>query len=177
MPKTKNTGAVSIEAAPSVKTANKKKFDPATNPYVPCMSMVREGILIYSSKRSMGYTVVWNSYMEIQPVELNELISMKNTDYGFFKNNYIIIPDDYEFKDDVIKYLHVENCYQNVSSPYKVDSLFGGTIEQMVAKIGAMSADARNEAIVVAKKAIADGEIDSYKRIHALEDVFGCSLI
>lgn len=143
---------------------------------VPCVSMVKLGKLIYQSKRQMGYRVVWESFLESQLVELSELIAMKNNALDFFKNNWIVIPDSFEYKDQVLKELRIAQYYKSVPDPYALNDLFILSIDEMVERIGSMTETVRDSLRGYVKDAVANGEVDSYKRIRALEDALSCKL-
>lgn len=143
---------------------------------VPCVSMVKLGKLIYQSKRQIGYRVVWSSFLEPQPVELSELVAMRNNALDFFKNNWIVIPDYFEYKDRVLKELHISQYYKSVPDPYALNDLFMLPINEMVDRISNMTDTVRDSLKGYVKDAVANGEVDSYKRIRALEDALSCKL-
>lgn len=144
---------------------------------VPCVDMVRDGRLYYASKRTVGYTVVWDGFMDVQTIELQELSYMKATDSAFFKENWIAIPASFPYRDEVLKYLHIEKFYSDSIDPYTIDGLFEMSIESMVDRINAMSGSMRDAIAKVAREAVESGKLDSFKRIAALQDVLGCKLI
>ena len=74
-----STVELGVDANAPVVEASAPKATVAELPrdlYVPCVSMVRSGRLIYASKRQMGYSVIWRNYMDTQYIELAELMAM-----------------------------------------------------------------------------------------------------
>lgn len=143
---------------------------------VPCVDMVREGKLYYASKRTVGYTVTWDGFMDVQTIELGELNNMKATDSKFFKENWIVIPASFELRDEVLKYLHVDKYYTDTVDPYTLSGIFDTSIETMVERVNVMTESMRDAVISAAKDAIASGKLDSFKRIAALQEALGCKL-
>lgn len=163
-----------VERVVEVREA-KQPLSPDTQ--IPCVSMVKKGRLVYESKRTRGYKITWNNYMDIQSVDLSELVAMKASDLAFFSKNYIVIADSYERKDEVLKYLHVERYYDNTPDPHTLSTLFNVNVTEMVNRIKGMPVSVQESVAKAAQKAIADGTLDSLKRIAALEEVLGCKLM
>lgn len=147
-----------------------------TDMLIPCMSNVSVGKLVYASKRQNGYVVEWSKYTEIQYIELGELVAMKSTALGFFTENLIIIPDEFEYKDEVLKYLHVERYYENAAEPGSMKKLLNAPIDAMVKRIEAMGEVSKKSLTNYVINAVESGEIDSLKRIKALEEALDCKL-
>lgn len=144
--------------------------------YVPCVSLVRVGKLVYSSRRQVGYEVVWRGFMDVQYIELKELMSMRSSDVTFFSENWIAIEDSFEYKDEVMKKLRITDMYKNISDTGEFSRLLVLPIEQMVSRIAGMSKTIKESVASYAKECIANGDLDSLKRIKALEDALGTKL-
>ena len=154
--------AVSEKEAVSTPAVKRPAPVLAADTLVPCISMVRRGDLIYNSKRTFGYNVVWRHYMDIQSVELSELVAMRSSDF--------------ELHDEVLKYLHIEQYYHDVPDPYAMDDLFSMAIDEMVLRVSRMPENTKEAVCASAKNAIHNGTLDSLKRINALEGALNCKL-
>lgn len=166
-----------IKADETVVAPEKKKAELTSDILVPCMSNVSVGKLVYASKRQNGYIVEWSRYSEVQYIELGELVAMKSSALGFFSDNLILIPDDFEYKDDVLKYLRVERYYENAADPVSMKRLMNAPIDTMKKRIMDMGEISKKSVCNYVRIAIESGEIDSMKRIKALEEVLECDLM
>lgn len=142
--------------------------------YVPCVSMIKTGRLYYQSKRQMGYTVVWHNFMDEQYLELSELMAMKSSDPTFFTENWIVIPDSFELKEQVLDALRVRQYYVGSIDPYALNDLFTISIPEMEERISYMSDSVRASLREYVKDSMKDGTLDSLKRVRALETALNC---
>ncbi len=169
-----NDAAVSVAvAAPAVASVTPAKKDLPVDLYVPCVSLVRTGKLVYSSRRQVGYEVVWKSFMDVQYIELKELMAMRSSDTSFFAENWIAIEDDFEYKDQVMEKLRITDMYKNMSNTGEFDRLFLLPIAEMVNRVSVMSKTLKESIASYAKDCIANDTLDSLKRIKALEGALG----
>lgn len=169
-----NAAPVIVEKTPVVE--ERPKVTLTSDMLVPCMDNVPVGVLVYASQRQIGYQVTWTRYTEIQHVELGELVTMKSTQLRFFSENYIVIPDDYEYKEEVLKYLHVEQYYENAADPVSIKKLLNMPVDAMTQKIRAMGETSKKSVLNHVKTAVENGDVDSLKRIRALEEVLETKL-
>lgn len=174
-------GPVAVEtietAAPANTVATVKAADLPRDLYVPCVCMIRSGKLIYVSKRTIGYTVIWNSYMDVQYIELAELMAMRSSEAKFFAENWIAIDDTFEYRDAVMERLRINDMYKNAPNPTALDNLFKLDIQTMKQRVKMMTATLKETVYAQAKDCIANQSLDSIVRIRALEDALGKSLI
>lgn len=180
MPKatTKTTRAAVAETTPvTAAIATHPSIRLESNLLVPCASMIRVGKLVYKSERTRGYKVEWNGFGEIQLIELGELVAMKGSALKFFSKNWISIPDSFDQKDEVLKYLGVARYYENTPDIFSIDKLFDLPVADMVAKIKGMPENSKDAVRAAASRAIADGVLDSLAKIHALEGALECKLV
>lgn len=171
----KDAGVSAVKAEVAVEPVEKPEL--TMNTLVPCISMVREGALIYVSKRTNGYKTLWQSFMDMQLVELGELVAMKSSDLSFFSKNWIVIPDSYERKQEVLEYLGVERYYTNTPDTDAINELLDAPVNVIIGKIGMMPQVAKDAVRAVAEKAVADGRLDSLQKIQALENALDCKLV
>ena len=173
-----DTAAASIVEAPApvvAPIAQEKKELPA-DLYVPCVSLIRTGKLVYSSRRQVGYEVVWKRFMDVQYIELKELMAMRSSEASFFSENWIAIEDDFEYKDEVMEKLRIKDMYKNMSNTGEFDRLLLLPIAEMVHRASAMSKTLKESVASYAKDCIENNTLDSLKRIKALEGALGIKL-
>lgn len=169
-------GEAVVEAPVATPAAKATVTELPRDLYVPCVSMVRSGQLIYSSRRQMGYSVIWRNYMDTQYIELAELMAMRSSDPMFFSENWIVIDDEFEHKDAVVQKLRIKNMYANTPNMLELERLFVLPVDEMVHKIKSMSTSLKESVYLHAKEAVENGTLDSMKRIKAIENVLGKSI-
>lgn len=130
------------------------------------------GRLIYKSKTS-GNEVMWNNYGDVNYLTIDELITMRNTQNSFFKNNWVII-DEGDETVDILKFLQVYRYYENTFK-CSAEDLVKDTPTMIKKKISLVPKEARNNLVVSIQNLIENGEIDSIKKIKAFEDALGVS--
>jgi len=131
------------------------------------------GRLIYISKRT-GEEFYWNSFGDEQDIELIDLKSAKSASKDFFANNYFMFNED---DDWVIDYLGVRQYYKSGMTVDNYDELFSKSPSEVEEIISKMTPGQRRSVAYRASQLIADGKIDSYKVILALEKYLGIELI
>lgn len=183
----KTAGAVSatkkeetvVKEAPAVEAPRpEKKKELKMDLLVPCVSMVKNGKLIYQSKRQMGYSVIWNGFKDVQYLDLGELVAMKSTDTMFFSENWIVIPDSFEDKAAVIEFLRIKQYYSDDVNLFNIASMINSNdANTIVARISEMSDGMQSNVLSIIRELIEDGSLDSVSKIRAIEKHFGCNLI
>lgn len=140
------------------------------------------GELIYVSKKT-GFTTSWENYGIPQPLTLEELMTMRNTQINFFKRNLIIIEgfQDPEYNEtysveEILAYLQVTQYYTKLLCPNNLDDVFKMTPEKIEECVPRMSSGVKNSILVKANELIEKGEIDSIKMVRSLEKALGCEL-
>lgn len=144
---------------------------------VPCVSMVRSGVLVYASKRQMGYKLKWLHFGDVQFIELAELMSMRSSDSRFFTENWIAIDDSFEYKDRVLKVLRVDEMYANSIRPNDMEKLFVLSPVEICKKVSGLSTSMKDSVYLTARNAIDTGELDSIAKIRALESALDRKLM
>jgi len=153
-----------------------KKISIPLDTMISCKSAVR-GTLEYHSKRVMGYQVVWDDFGDEQFVELQELVSMRNTDLRFFKDNWVVIDDSDEYTaNEILKFIRVDQYYKDLIDIDNFDSLFNEDPKIIKEKISKMSSGLKDTIGIRAKQLYNNGVLDSRSRIDALEESLGIEL-
>ena len=130
----------------SIPTKVKKPF--INNLPLHTMVWVRSNVpneLIYVSKKT-GLTTSWENYGVPQPLTLEELVTMRNTQINFFKRNLIIIEgfQDPEYNEtysveEILAYLQVTQYYTSSLCPSNLDDVFKMTPDKIEECVPRMS--------------------------------------
>ena len=131
------------------------------------------GKLVWRSKKT-GYKVIWNEYGEINPMQVSDLLDMRNDSRGMFTSNWIVLVGDRA--KDILDYLQVSKFYKQIVTPEDLDDIILGDAEDIESSVRAMN-DSLKEAVVFrATQLYKDGEIDSAKTINAIRKATGVDI-
>lgn len=137
---------------------------------VECYNMT-PGVLVFGNPKT-GETTLWHEYGDMNILEIQDLIQMRNSARSFFTEPWIMIYDD-----DVLQYLRVDQYYKNIPRDCNFDDIFDLPLDELMEKIQSFTDSTKK---IVAQRAVAkieDGSLDSVKTIHSLEKVLGLELI
>lgn len=129
------------------------------------------GMLVYVSPRT-GETIIWNKFGDEQEMELRELRNAKSSSRAFFENNWFMFDDPW-----VIDYLGVGRYYKGAIKTDNFDSIFEKSPAELKKFVSALPSGQKSAVLYRASELIASGEIDSRKKIAALEEGLGVELI
>jgi hypothetical protein len=127
------------------------------------------GTLSYRSKRN-GLPLLFQNFGDSDYIPFGELQTMRATQPAFFQNNWILIEDE-----DVIEALGVGKYYQNSLRINEFDGVFAKTPKQITELLNKIPATQKTVLYHMACEKVKSGEIDSKKKIEALEKAFGVS--
>lgn len=129
-----------------------------------------EGLLYFESKKTMGYSVEWDSYGSTEYLELSELVGMRNSYKRFFEDNWIIIEDTEDYSaGEIYSFLKVDKYYQNVLTPDNIDELFKKEPNEVIKIVSTLSNGMKDIIKTKAKVMYDNKKLDSNKMIEALE--------
>ncbi len=131
-----------------------------------------QGRLIYKSPRT-SERFVWDSFQDIQEIELRELRNAKSSAKSFFINNWFMFDDEHEW---VIDYLGVGQYYKNALKLNEFDAIFQKSPEEIEKTVSLLSVGQKNSLEYRTRQLLTEGEIDSNKVIRALEKALGTEL-
>ena len=130
-----------------------------------------QGKLVYKSKKT-GEKYIWDEFNAEQDMEISELKSARSASKKYFINNWFMFDDP-----EIIDYLGVTQYYKFALTIKEFDKLFDKSADEITNIVRMLSDGQRNSVIYRAKQLIADGVIDSNKKISALEDCLGVELV
>ena len=136
---------------------------------VPVVCNVTGGA-IYKSAKTIGYTIDWDAYGSVEYVELSELVSMRNTARRFFEDNWIVLEDTENFTAvQLYDFLRVTKYYENAFTPETIDTIFDMNDKEIIRVVSELSKGMKDTIATRAKEKIDAKELDSNKKIEALE--------
>lgn len=130
-----------------------------------------QGTLIYISPRT-GEEFRWDAFGDEQEMELQELKNAKSSAKKFFTSNWFMFDEPW-----IIDFLGVGQYYKNALNIDNFDEVFDNTPAEIKKIIAGLSEGQKKSVSYRARQLIADGEIDSMKRIEALEEALNVELI
>ena len=126
-----------------------------------------QGYMVYVSAQSKE-VYEWHEFGDVCHMEIAELLIMKRTQRRFFKENWVLIEDA-----DVLEYLGVDQHYSHSITSENFDQLFALSPEELMMKCATLSDSLKYTIATRAQELINTGEIDSRKKIMALEKALG----
>lgn len=128
------------------------------------------GGAVYESQRFKGYPIHWDSYGSVEYIELSELVSMRNTSRRFFEDNWIVLGDTEDYTaGQLYDFLKVSNLYKNIYTPENINDIFKLEPNDIIKKVSNLSKGMKSTIATKAKEMIDAKELDSNKKIEALE--------
>lgn len=140
------------------------------------------GELIFVNPRT-GDKTKWSYCGDVQPLTMGDLRVMKGTQRAFYENQwiYIVGVEDPGYEDvspdDIYRTLMVSQYYKNVIDPDNYQEIFSWDADRIRSAVNMMSDGAKMNLAVAANTCIADGSLDSIRKIQVLEDCLGCELV
>ncbi len=160
------------EAVEEVKVTpkpEKKKYD------ADDLISVRSGVsgkLVYKSLLNNGYSCEWEKFGDTQQVPFGELRTAAGSQPNFYKKKYWLFDNE----EDVVA-LGVKHFYADMVGIEDVMSVFKMPMADFDAKVKPLNAQLRETIAKEARILYMKGELDSIKRIKALEDATGFSIM
>lgn len=130
-----------------------------------------QGELIYKSKKT-GEVYKWEEFGSEQDMEISELKSARSSSKKFFINNWFLFDDP-----EVVDYLGMTQYYKYALTTKNFDQLFNASPEEIENRVSKLSEGQKKSVAYRAKQLIAEGVIDSNRKISALEKSLGTELI
>lgn len=149
---------------PIVKEAEHKKE-------IECRSVVN-GILFFEGERTKKI-YEFADYNDVQNIDYEDLLVAVRTKSRFLFNPYFIVTDE----DFVNSYPQLKNFYRDHYSIGDLRKLFTVPINELEKHIKALPPSAITQLKQLVSSAVADGTIDSYKRIQVFDSLLGTNML
>lgn len=139
------------------------------------------GELLYINSRT-GDKFTWSGCGDVQDLSVGDIRAMKGTQRAFFENQWIILTgvDEPGYEDvsaeEIYKILMLSQYYKNIVDPDNYTAIFSWDLPKMKEAVNSMSSASKMNLVVAANTCIANGTLDSLKKIRALEECLGCEL-
>lgn len=139
------------------------------------------GELLYINPRT-GDRFIWKDCGDVQDLSVGDIRAMKGTQRVFFENQWVVLAgiDEAGYEDvsveDIYKSLMLSQYYKNIVDPDNYTEIFSWSLDKMKAVVNTMSSASKMNLVVAANTCIANGTLDSLKKIRTLEECLGCEL-
>ena len=95
---------------------------------------------------------------------------MRNTSRRFFEDNWIVLGDKEDYTaEQLYDFLKVSNLYKNIYTPENINDIFKLEPNDIIKKVSNLSKGMKSTIATKAKEMIDAKELDSNKKIEALE--------
>lgn len=152
----------------NTKTKTKKAFDPSEG--IPCRSVVTGQLFLEGYKTKMPYQ--WADYGDVVDVEYRDLQALVQQKSGYVFNPFFIIDNE----DFVEEFPHLKKFYEQNYTVKELNTILNHPVEQMVSEIKALPKSAQETLMKIASNQISLGQIDSIRKIKALDEIFDTDL-
>lgn len=149
-------------------TPKKKTFDPADG--IMCRSVVTGALYLEGAKTKMPY--VWSNYGDETEVEYRDLVALVREQSGYIYNPFFIIDNE----DFVAEFPQLEKFYSENYSVKELSDILELPINEMIESINRLPKTAVNTIKKIAASQVSVGQIDSVRKIKALDELFGTDL-
>lgn len=170
-----------VEAEPAEATPVEKVTRPAPQKRVQVdlndivyVQSCFHGNLFYKSKRN-GSIVEWQQFGEDQPMDVDELMYMRNTQPTFFKEQWIRLVGDNA--DDVFTCLHLDRYCKNNLKFDSFDDVFEMNPAEIEMTVKEFAPSLRESVARRAKELYDDETLCDIKTIKAIERATGFTLL
>lgn len=164
----KNDSPKKEEKKTAPKPAKKKTFDPSEG--IECRSVVTGQLFLEGFKTKMPYQ--WTNYGDVVEVEYRDLQALVQQKSGYVFNPFFIIDNE----DFVEEFPFLKKFYEQNYTIKELNAILQHPVEQMISEINALPKSAVNTLMKIASNQVALGQIDSVRKIKALDEIFDTDL-
>lgn len=129
-------------------------------------------LLVYSNPRTQE-TTRWEGFGSEELLEVQDLISMKNTQPKFFSEHWLLID---KIPEPVVEYLGLQRFYKDALSYSDFETIYTLPPAEIKAKLAKVSKGTKEAVIWKTRRKMQAGELDSLKTIAAIEEALKVSL-
>lgn len=177
------TKTESVSEVKEKKIKPKQKLSLNDNVSISVSSNV-PGLLTYVNHKT-GDIYKWSTFGEVQSLYVSDIRAMKSNQPRFLEENWIMIEgiadldEAYEDVDidEVLDALKVSHYYENALCPKTINEIFNWSPDDIKIKVPKMKQSTKDTIVIRANELIAEGILDSNKKIKALEESLGCELV
>lgn len=158
---------VKEETTESVK--QKKKFDKEDG--ILCRSITVGALFLDGMKSKNSY--VWSTYGDVTEVEYQDLSAMvRSRNNGYIYGPLFVIEDD----DFINEFPVLKKFYDDQYTVKELEGILNLSINDMIATIRSLPKGAFESLKSIASTKVVNGELDSIRKVKALDEIFGTEL-
>lgn len=151
------------------KTDNTKKYD--SEELIACKSITNGKLLVDGEKSGRLYR--WSDYGDIEYIEYRDLIYMVTARRSWiFKPRFIILDSDFVKQNTLLN-----DLYRQLYKISDLKEILNLPIKEMTEEISTLPDGAYESIQNIAASMISNGQLDSVKKIRALDEIFETSLL
>ena len=151
-----------------VETKAKKIFAPSDG--IRCKSVRQGGLYFIGPKTGMLYS--FSEYGDVTDIEYRDLAAAVRTKSAFIYNPYFVIDDE----DFINEFSALAKYYEEQTSIKDLKHILDLSVHEMVSTIKSLPSTAVKSLMQIAATQVANGKLDSVKKIKALDELFGTDL-
>lgn len=149
-------------------TKEKKVFQQSDG--IQCHSVVQGGLFYEGSKTGMLYS--FSDYGDVTEIEYRDLVAAVRTKSEYVYNPYFIIDDE----DFIAEFPAISKFYEDQVSIKDLKAILDKDTSDMVSAIKMLPKTAIESLKKIAATQVANGHLDSVRKIKALDELFGTDL-
>lgn len=146
----------------------KKQFDPSDG--ITCRSITQGGLFMDGLKTQIPYR--WSDYGDEVEVEYRDLTAAVKGKSPFVFHPYFIVTDD----DFIAEFPQLSQFYKEAYTMKDLRDILSLPVHEMLEKMKILPKGALESLKNIASTQIANGKLDSVRKIKALDDFFGTDL-
>lgn len=146
-----------------------KKF--ANDEGVPCRSITSGPLYMTGIKSKVNYK--WADLNDVTEVEYQDLVAAIRSNSSYITKPYFVIDD----QDFLTLYPQVAKLYQSLYSVKDLQDIFTLSPAAMKTAIQSLPVGAQETVKTLAAQMIRSGQLDSIKKIAALDEIYGTKLM
>ena len=170
MPKAMQRKTGTEEVQSTEETVEKKKKEFSQSDGVLCVSITQGILNVVGVKTGIIYRFA--DYGDETEIEYRDLVGMiRSKDKAIFEPRFVVVDEDF-----IAEYPAIKKFYDDEFSLQNIKSILTLPENQMIEEIKKLPTGALNSLKSIAAEQVFTGEIDSVKKIKALDSVFGTDL-
>lgn len=137
---------------------------------IKCYSVTQGGLYVEGAKTKQQYA--FSDYGDETEIEYRDLVGLVQAKSDYLYHPYFIVDDD----DFIVEFPQLEKFYTDAYGVQDLVAVLDLPIDQMLEKLNKLPSGAKENLKVLASSQVADGRLDSVRKIKALNEFFGIDL-
>lgn len=147
---------------------SKKVFDQADR--ILCRSVTPGGLYLDGAKTKQAYS--FSDYGDETEIEYRDLVALVHVKSSYLFHPYFVVED----RDFVAEFPNLAEFYAEFYDDLDLEGILELPLGAMIEKLKKLPAGAAENLKVIASSQVADGRLDSVKKIKELNEFFGIDL-